>query len=594
MTVTENLKKIRNAMRKEEIDLYIIPTADFHQSEYAGDYFQARRFMSGFTGSAGTLVISGEDAALFTDGRYFVQAQMELEGSTIKLMKIGEPGVPGLEEYVFTKMSGKKVLGFDGRVIPAKEGAAYEKSFELRTDLDLVDGIWEDRPSLPDSSAWVLGIEYSGESTLDKLIRLKNAMKDKNADYHIISSLDDIAWIFNIRGNDVENNPVVLAFAIIGMEENILFSSINKFDIKMQEYLKENGIVLKDYDAVYEYVKNLPDGCHVLLDDRRVNYSLYKCIPDNAHVIFAENPSVLMKAVKNRVEIKNEINAHIKDGAAVTKFMYWLKKNIGKTEITELSAAEKLAEFRRKNDGYIGPSFETISAYKENAAMMHYSASRGNNMVLEQEGALLVDSGGQYYEGTTDITRTIGLGKVSDEFKMYYTAVLKGMLNLSNARFLHGCIGLNLDILARGPLWNIGMDYRCGTGHGVGYLLNVHEAPNGFRWKKVPERDDGCVLEEGMITTDEPGVYIEGKYGIRIENELLVEKDTENEYGLFLKFKTLTLAPIDTSLIDYKYMDREDIKRLNEYHEMVFEKIGRFLNADEKEWFFDEFLINMI
>jgi Xaa-Pro aminopeptidase len=594
MDVKEKLNNLRNEMRKEQIDVYLVLTADFHQSEYVGDYFQTRKFLSGFTGSAGTLVVTQEEAALFTDGRYFVQAEKELAGSTIRLMKMGMEGVPELKEYVKELMKNGKTLGTDGRMISMKEGISYASAGTLKTDVDLADRIWKDRPSLPLEKAWLLDVKYTGESMKDKILRIRREMEKLHADYHLVSSLDDIAWLFNIRGNDIVNNPVVLSHAVIGKETAVLFISAEKLSDALRAYFAQNNVTLMAYEAAGDYLAALSEGTTVLLDDKRVNYALYQQIPQGVHTVIRENPAVLMKAVKNETEIENERNAHIKDGAAVTKFMYWLKKNVGEMEITELSAAQKLEEFRKAQEGYLEPSFETISAYNANAAMMHYSAENGNNAVLEKQGALLVDSGGQYYEGTTDITRTIGLGEVSEKFKKHYTAVLKGMLNLSNAKFLEGCIGRNLDILAREPLWDMEMDYRCGTGHGVGYLLNVHEAPNAFRWKKTAGREDECVLQTGMITTDEPGVYVEGEYGIRIENELVVRKDVKNEYGQFLRFETLTMAPIDMDLIDWNDMEEKDQKRLLSYHQIVYEKIEKFLDSDEKKWFQNEFLINVI
>lgn len=593
MSIPERLKKIRSEMEKEGIDVYLIPTADFHLSEYVGDYFQTRKYMSGFTGSAGTMVVTKEEAVLFTDGRYFVQAEAELNGTGIKLMKMGVEGVWDLKEYIASKMVSEKCLGFDGRMISMKEGFAYESQYKIRPDVDLVGRIWQERPELPFSKAWILKERYAGESTYSKLNRLREKMKTENADYHLIASVDDIAWIYNIRGNDVENNPVILSYTLIGMEEAVLFANPEKFDERLMNYFSENKVTLKPYEDIYSYLEKLSDNEKILLDDKRTNYYLNQCVPKKCERIYRENPTVFMKAIKNETEIQNEINAHIKDGAAVTKFIYWLKKNVGKMEITELSAAEKLEEFRKQQEGYLEPSFETISAYNANAAMMHYSPSRGENAVLKPVGALLVDSGGQYYEGTTDVTRTIGLGEVSNEFRVHYTAVLKGMLNLSNAKFLHGCIGLNLDILARGPVWDLGIDYRCGTGHGVGYLLNVHEAPNGFRWKKTAQRDDGCVLEPGMITSNEPGVYLDGKYGIRIENEIVVRESEKNEYGQFLNFETLTVVPIDLDLIDFSYMEETDKKRLMDYEKFVFEKIGNYLSDEERRWYKTTFLTEL-
>lgn len=596
-TIVEKLEKLREEMKKEQILVYVIPTDDAHLSEFVGEHFQARRFMSGFTGSSGTLVVTPLEAALFTDGRYFVQAEMELKGSTIMLMREGVEGVPKLEDYVDQKAGSKGIIGFDGNVMAAKRGQVFAKKHKVREDVDLVGRIWKDRPALPFSKVWILEEKYCGESVESKLSRVRQAIKDAGADCHVLSAPEDIAWLFNLRGSDIAYNPVVLAHAIIYQDKCRLFIDEDKLGEEVRKYLTDNGITICAYEKIHDSLQKLQEmseNFSVLLDESRINYALFRCAKTHAKVVQAQNPTVLMKAVKNRTEIENLIRAHIKDGVAVTKFMYWLKMNVGKMEITEQSAADYLEKLRRKQEAYMGPSFATICAYKENAAMMHYHAENGSNAVLKEEGALLVDSGGQYLQGTTDITRTIGLGEVSEEFRRHYTAVLKGMLNLSYARFLKGCGGINLDILARGPLWDMALDYQCGTGHGVGYLLNVHEGPNRFGWKKAPGREEGCVLEAGMITTDEPGVYLEGKYGIRIENELLVEEDVKNEYGQFLKFRTITMAPIDTSLIDFARMENKDKMRLQKYHEMVYETLETYLDLEEKKWFKECFLTNVI
>lgn len=590
MNITERLKLLRSEMKKEQIDVYYIPTADYHQSEYVSEFFQTRKYISGFTGSAGSVVVTLEDAALFTDGRYFVQAEKELAGSNIRLMKMGMEGVPELKDYIDSKMSDNKVLGFDGKVVSLKQGNYFSSKYQVKGQDDLVGKIWENRPALPFSKVWILEEKYTGESCKSKLSRVREAMQKEHCDYHIISSLDDIAWLFNIRGNDVCDNPVVLAYAVVGKENTVLFADLQKFDVTAKKYLEENQVDLKDYDEIYSYVNAIPQNAKIMLDEMRTNYAMELALPEECEIVYKENPTILMKAIKNPVEVENERNAHIKDGVAVTKFIYWLKNTIGKEKISEVDAAEKLEEFRKAQEGYIEPSFETISAYNVNGAMMHYSARRGAESVLEASGTLLVDSGGQYYEGTTDVTRTIGLGNVTDEFRLHYTAALKGMLNLSNAKFLKGCTGRNLDILARGPVWDLDLDYRCGTGHGVGYLLNVHEAPNAFRWKA----DAGCVLEPGMITSNEPGVYIEGAYGIRIENEIVVKQGVQNEYGQFLEFETLTMVPIDMELINFDYMELKDKKRLMSYQKLVYDKLEKYLLEEEKNWYKKMFLKNLL
>ena len=587
--IKERIERLRNIMKEKNIYAYIIPSSDYHQSEYVGEYFKTREYMSGFTGSAGTLVVTQDEAGLWTDGRYFIQAENELKGSYIKLFKIGEEGVPTVEAYIIDKMPKDGVLGFDGKVISSKEGESLAKKLEFKNTSieyakDLAHEIWEERTSLPDKKAFLLGVEYTGKSYSEKLSRVREAMKEKNVTTHVLTTLDDIAWLFNIRGGDVKSNPVVLSYAVIKLDEIYLFVDENKLNEEIKNELNKENTIIKPYDEVYEFVKTLKEEDVVLIDPAKVNYAVYNNIPKNVQKIEQANPTVMFKAIKNEVELKNIRNSHIKDGVAFTKFMYWVKNNVCKSEITEISATAKLEEFRREQDKFIEPSFGTIAAYKEHAAMMHYSASEESNYKLEPEHLFLVDSGGQYLDGTTDITRTLALGPISEEIQTDFTNVLRGMIRLSMAKFLHGCRGYNLDILARGPLWNNGIDYRCGTGHGIGFVLNVHEGPNGFRWRVVPERDDSCVLEEGMVTTNEPGVYVEESHGIRIENEIVVRKVEKTEYGQFMDFEVITFAPIDLDAINASLMLPDEIAYLNKYHKQVYEKIAPFLNEEEREW----------
>lgn len=587
--IIERLALLRERMKEKGIAAYIIPTADYHQSEYVGDYFTARQFMSGFTGSAGVLVVTETKAGLWTDGRYFIQAARQLTNSTIELYRQGDEGVLSIEEFLQEEMPENSILGFDGKVISARWGDKLKellktKNITFSYTEDLVDLCWKDRPGLPKEPVYLLENKYAGECTADKLARIREEMYKFGCTKHVITSLDDIAWILNLRGDDVKHNPVVLSYLVISMDEVVFFVDGDKLDAKVEQYLANNGITQKEYEDIYFYLSNISREEKVLLDKDRVNYLIVSSLPESIIICNKPNPSVLMKAIKNETEVSNLIQAHIKDGLAVTRFMYWLKENIGKINITELSASEYLTEQRRSQEGFLGLSFDMICAYKENAAMMHYSATEESYAILEPSGLLLVDSGGQYYEGTTDITRTFALGEVESEQKRQFTAVVNGMLNLSNARFLYGCTGLNLDVLARGPMWNMDLDYKCGTGHGVGYLLNVHEAPNGFRWKVVPERNDSCVLEAGMVTTDEPGIYVEGSHGIRIENELVVRLGMKNEYGQFMYFDTLTVAPIDLDAIDLTCMNATEKKRLNEYHRKVYETLSPLMSEQEIEW----------
>ena len=587
--IKQRIEKIRDLMKEKNIYAYIVPSSDYHQSEYVGDYFKSREFMSGFTGSAGTLIISMDEAGLWTDGRYFIQAENELKDSGIKLFKMGEEGVPTIEEYLLEKLPKNSTLGFDGRVMSVKEGQSLAnklafKGINIEYKYDLVNDIWEDRCSLPTEKAFLLGTEYSGESFSDKLSRIRAVMKEKKATTHILASLDDIAWLFNIRGRDVKSNPVVLSYAVISIDSVYLFIDKNKIGEDIRAELSKENVQIKGYEEVYEFIKNIDENEVVLIDTSKVNYAIYNNIPSNVQKIEERNPSVLFKSIKNEIELKNIRNSHIKDGVAFTKFMYWLKNNIGKIEITEISATQKLEEFRREQDKFIEPSFSTIAAYKDHAAMMHYSATEESNYKLEPRDLFLVDSGGQYFDGTTDITRTIALGPIPENVRKDFTNVVRGMIRLSKAKFLYGCRGYNLDILARGPLWEEGIDYKCGTGHGIGFVLNVHEGPNGFRWKVREDIDDSCILEEGMVTTNEPGVYVENSHGIRIENEIVVRKAEKNEYGQFMDFEVITFAPIDLDAIDESLILKDEKVYLNNYHKQVYDKISPYLNEEEKQW----------
>lgn len=587
--IKQRIENIRDLMKEKNIYAYIVPSSDYHQSEYVGDYFKSREFMSGFTGSAGTLIISMDEAGLWTDGRYFIQAENELKDSGIKLFKMGEEGVPTIEEYLLEKLPKNSTLGFDGRVMSVKEGQSLAnklafKGINIEYKYDLVNDIWEDRCSLPTEKAFLLGVEYSGEGFSDKLSRIRAVMKEKKATTHILASLDDIAWLFNIRGRDVKSNPVVLSYAVITIDSVYLFIDKNKIGKDIRAELSKENVQIKGYEEVYEFIKNIDENEVVLIDTSKVNYAIYNNIPSNVQKIEERNPSILFKSIKNEIELKNIRNSHIKDGVAFTKFMYWLKNNIGKIEITEISATQKLEEFRREQDKFIEPSFSTIAAYKDHAAMMHYSATEESNYKLEPRDLFLVDSGGQYFDGTTDITRTIALGPIPENVRKDFTNVVRGMIRLSKAKFLYGCRGYNLDILARGPLWEEGVDYKCGTGHGIGFVLNVHEGPNGFRWKVREDIDDTCILEEGMVTTNEPGVYVENSHGIRIENEIVVRKAEKNEYGQFMDFEVITFAPIDLDAIDESLILKDEKVYLNNYHKQVYDKISPYLNEEEKQW----------
>ena len=586
--MNKHLEQLREKMRERGIDVYVVPTSDYHESEYVSEHFACRRYITGFTGSAGTAVVTMEKAGLWTDGRYFVQAAKQLEGSGVTLRKMGVEGVPTILEYLRQAMPEGGTLGFDGRVInellgEEMEAAVAARHAKIAYGEDLVGMIWADRPALSREPVWILDEKYCGKSAAEKIADLRAAMREAGADVHVLTALDDIVWLLNIRGNDVPCNPVVLSYLAVTETEVLLFIQEEALDDSARSYLEGLGVTVKPYDSIYDYVKTLA-GQAVMVEKSRVNYALCHNLDASCRVIDRMNPTALAKAVKNPVEMENIRRAHIKDGVAVTKYIYWLKKNIGKIPMDEMSVADRLEEFRREQEGYLGPSFNTISAYGPNAAMCHYSATEESKAVLEPRGLYLVDSGGQYYEGTTDITRTIALGELTAEEREHFTLTAMSMLRLGNVKFLHGCRGLNLDYVAREVFWQRGLNFDHGTGHGVGYLLNVHERPNGIRWKVVPERQDSGVLEEGMLTSDEPGIYIEGSHGIRTENLILCRKAEKTEHGQFMRFEFVTFVPIDLDAIDKSLMRPEDVEMLNAYHREVYEKISPYLTAEEADW----------
>ena len=585
--IKERLRDVKKIMQDEQIDVYVVCTGDYHMSEYAGEYFAERSFLSGFTGSAGTLVITEKETALFTDGRYFVQATLQLDGTGIVLMRSGCADVPSVEEYCAQKIPQEGVLGLDGRTVSAKQGKVLEEAVQknggkVKYTFNAVERIWNDRPAFPQSPVYEIS---AGEERREKLRRLRAALEQQGADMTVIAALDDICWLLNLRGNDVKCNPVFMAYCMVTKQRAVLYTSETRLTSEMKLKLNNDGVELRPYEQIDKDIDELRNAA-VLADSSRLNMEMYKRMEMRCEagicILDRQNPTVHMKAVKNPVEIMNLRAVHIEDGLAVTRFMYWLKNAMdsGQT-VTEVTAAAYLDDLRSKIQDYIEPSFETISAYGANAAMMHYAAAADNCAVLKPEGMLLVDSGGQYLRGTTDVTRTFALGSVTDQMKRHFTLTLKGMLALTNAHFLKGCTGYNLDILARQPLWDIGMDYRCGTGHGVGYLLNVHEAPNGFRWKHCIGKNDLCVIEPGMVTSNEPGVYIDGAYGIRIENEIVCVHDYENEYGTFLKFDTLTCVPVDLDLVEPALLNDTDRNRLNDYHQWVYQQLSPYMQTEE-------------
>ncbi|MDY4854942.1 MAG: aminopeptidase P family protein [Candidatus Ventricola sp.] len=589
MQIVDRLRAFRARMDEENMAVVIVPTADSHASEYLADYFKTRQWLSGFTGSAGTLVVGREEAALFTDGRYFIQAERQIAGTGITLMRSGTAGVPTVEQYVCSLAKAGESCGVDFSVISSHFAADMSdmlagREIALRDTGDWFETLWTDRPVMPTDPVYLLEEKYTGMSVSAKLAAIREVMAKAGADMHVVNVLDDIAWTLNVRGSDVHCTPVVMSYLLIGREDAIWFVDTQKVSESVREALFSEGVYLREYGEITAALEAIEPGTSVMVDGRKMTASLCAALADT-NIIQHENPAFRLKAIKNDVELDNLRAAHVKDGLAVTRLMYWLKQNAGKVPMDELSVTDRLLALRQEQEHFISTSFDTICAYRENAAMMHYKATEESSATIEAKDLLLIDSGAQYLEGTTDITRTFAMGEVDREQKEHFTAVLCGMLNLQNAKFLHGVTGIGLDILARGPMWDLGIDYRCGTGHGVGYLLSVHEGPNAFRWYKSPTRNEDTVMEAGMVTTDEPGIYIEGSHGIRIENELVCKKLEMNEYGQFMGFEAITCAPIDLDAVIPEQMTARQRGWLNAYHAFVLEKLEPLMaDEDERAW----------
>ncbi|NWO21068.1 aminopeptidase P family N-terminal domain-containing protein [Oribacterium sp. oral taxon 102] len=598
----EQLKELRELMRKRGIGLYLIPMDDFHQSENVSDYFKTVQYISGFTGDSCQLVVTEEEACLFTDGRYFIQAEKELRGSGITLMRLGEKGVPTLLQYIDGRLPESGTLGFDGRCVDFALGSrlstlALRKNAALRPDLDLAGELWTDRPALPENRVWILEERWSGRSSEDKLRRLREELAENGADIHVISSLDDIAWLLNLRGGDIPCTPVFLSYLLLDADSAYLFANRKSFPEEVRDYLRALGVKLCDYNGIYDAIRQLRNRS-ILLESGKTNYAILSGLDESMRVIDRLLPSSADKAVKNPTEVENERLAHLKDGIAVTKYFYFMKhafdaegrltdrakERLGADRLTEVNGAEYLERLRRELPNFVELSFPTISAYGENAALPHYSPDTENEVEILPHGLYLVDSGGHYFEGTTDITRTMAMGPLTPEERKHFTMVACAMLRLGAVQFLHGSCGVTLDYSAREIFWREGLNYNHGTGHGVGYLLGVHERPNGIRYRLVPERMDSAVLEPGHITSDEPGLYIEGSHGIRLENLVVCEKAFENEYGEFLRFDFLTMCPIDLDALDLTRMEPRDIALLNRYHQTVFEKLSPYFEGEELAW----------
>ena len=582
------LEKLRGLMKENGIDYYVIPTDDFHASEYVGAYFETRSWISGFTGSAGTLLVGQDFAGLWTDGRYFLQASLQLEGTGIELMKMGVEGVPTLNQYLADHLTEGMTLGFDGRCLSASfmeelQDSLKDTKIQVVYEKDLVGEIWEDRPALSKKPAWFLEDENCGASFTEKLAVVRDEMKKKGAEALLLTSLDDIAWLFNMRGDDIAYNPVVLSFCVIKEDEVRLFVQKGSLNAEQEMKLAAAGVLLDGYLNVYDYMKIL-DVKSIWVNDQKTSYALMENIPENVCIIKGMTPVAYTKCVKNAKEQENMRNVHIKDGVAMTKFMYWLKQNAGKVEMTEISVAEVLKGFREAQEGFVEESFTTIAGYGPHGAVIHYHATEETNAKIQPEGLLLVDSGGQYLEGTTDITRTFAMGPVTEEEKKDFTTVLKGNLRLGDVVFKEGCTGENLDMVARQPLWEAGMDYNHGTGHGIGFVLNVHETPARINWKGRPGYGENDPFKPGMIVSNEPGFYKEGGYGIRLENLILCQEFKTTEYGRFLHFETLTVVPFDLDAVDVTLLDSKEKQLLNDYHSRVYSELSAYMTEEELVW----------
>jgi len=586
MTINERINALRHQMRILNIDAYIIPSTDPHAGEYIPERWQSRQWISGFTGSAGTVVVTQEMAGLWTDSRYFIQAEKELQGSGMELIKMKIPHFPCYMDWIGDNLGYSSSVGIDGKVFSLSDFNRLEeilrpKNINIEIKYDLINNIWKNRPGIPDNKIFIHEDIYTGEFVNKKLERVRKKMSESNIDYHLITSLDDIAWLFNIRGNDIDFNPVAVSYAIVEKQKAILFINKVKLDKHSSKKLIEQGVILKEYEEITDYLIGSGNNKRILISPGKTNISLFSSIPQSSVIVEDLAITTRFKSIKNSVEIQHFRNVLVKDGIALEKFFFWLEKNLEKEKITELSAIHKLDWFRSQQDLYIGSSFYPISAYKGNAAMAHYHVLPETDKELKKEGVYLLDSGGQYLDGTTDTTRTISLGKTGSEEKKYFTLALKGMIQLTKLKFPKGTYGHQLDAFARKAMWDRGMNYGHGTGHGVGFFLNVHEGPQSIGPRPG---DMKAYLEKNMVITNEPALYKEGSHGVRTENLLLIVDDIKTEFGEFLKFETLTYCHIDVNLIDKDLIDKDEIEWINQYHKKVFEKLGPLLDEEEEKW----------
>lgn len=580
--IHERLSELRKFMESKGLHAFIIPSTDAHLSEYPASHWQSRQWISGFTGSAGTVVVTRSKAGLWTDSRYFLQAANELSGTEIELFREGLPATPSIEEWLTDELGEGEYVGIDGNVYAAKEAFSLThklniKGLHLISDYDPFAEIWHDRPQIPQNPIFILPEKYTGEAAHEKIKRINSILPKYGAKSLIVASLDTIAWIFNIRGNDVQCNPVAVSYAYVSLEETVLFIDPKKLTPEVSDYLNNEGVTIAEYGKINDYVSKL--NTSVCLNSSKVSFSLYNTIPLPCRIIDMPSPADLLKSCKNTTEIEGIRNAMQRDGVALVKFLMWLEKAVPAGGVEEITIPTKLTEYRSQQEYYVGESFDTISGYGPNGAIVHYHVSEESSLAIKPEGLLLIDSGAQYFDGTTDITRTVALGKITDEMAQDYTMVLKGHIAIATAIYPQGTRGSQLDILARKTLWNKGLNYLHGTGHGVGHFLNVHEGPQNIRMEENP-----TTLQIGMVTSNEPGLYRAGKHGIRIENLVCTKHEVTTEFGDFYSFETLTLCPIDTTPIVREMLTEDEIAWFNEYHKLVYARLSPSLSEEEKTW----------
>ena len=584
--IPERIAALREAMKQHKIDAYIIPTSDPHMSEYPADCWKYREWISGFTGSAGTVIITADKAGLWTDSRYFLQASTQLEGTGIELFKMMLPETPTIPEFLTHELKDGQTVGLNGETYSladarSLEKALAEKEIKLNTNASLIDPIWKERPAIPEAPMFEMPIELSGKSTEDKLLDINKMLHKAGADCTILSALDEVAWTFNIRGTDVAYNPVVISYAFVSEKESVLFVNPKKIPAEIAEHLKKEGVTLADYGILATFLSRLPERTRVFIDSKRTNVAIYNALPKSSILIEGISPANHLKSIKNEAEIKGFRNAVLKDGIAMTKFYFWLEKMLKAGEkVTELSAAAKLTALRSEQPQYVMDSFASISSYGPHGAVVHYSPTPETDTELKTDSLYLLDSGAQYLDGTTDITRTIALcDEPSEQMKKDFTRALKGTIGIAKCKFPAGIRGCLIDAFARKALWDAGINYLHGTCHGIGHCLNVHEGPQSIRMEENP-----VILEPGMVMSDEPAMYRPGEYGIRTENMILIREDSETEFGKFLGFETLTLCYIDTKLVIPSMLSVREHAWLNKYHQMVYDLVSPHLNEEEKAW----------